>query len=146
MTDDAPISASPTAQTIGHYKIGRELGRGGQGVVYLAEDTRLHRKVALKVLTGLGPGSEDSVNRFRREAEVASRLAHPGICGIHDAGVENGVPYIAMHYVEGTTLGERIAAAKSGKGSGLASFTAITEGEDAAGSRCRKRRQPSRAS
>ena len=91
----------------------KELGRGGQGVVYLAEDTRLHRKVALKVLTGLGPGSEESVQRFRREAEVASKLEHPGICGVHDAGVANGTPYIAMHYVEGTTLAHRISGTKS---------------------------------
>src|SRR5262245_40168576 len=110
---DFASPASPDRDSIGHYRIAKELGRGGQGIVYLAEDTRLHRKVALKVLTGLGPGSEDSVNRLRREAEVASKLEHPGICGVHDAGVASGTPYIAMHYVEGTTLGERIAEARS---------------------------------
>jgi hypothetical protein len=87
----SPKSSDP--DSVGHYRIVKELGRGGQGIVYLAEDTRLHRKVALKVLTGLGPGSEDSVQRFRREAEVASKLKHPGICGVHDAGIANGTPY-----------------------------------------------------
>ena len=109
---DVASPAPSDRNSIGHYRIVNELGRGGQGIVYLAEDTRLHRKVALKVLTGLGPGSEDSVLRFRREAEVASKLEHPGICGVHDAGVANGISYIAMHYVEGNTLADRIFETK----------------------------------
>ncbi len=108
-TGDA-AEAGRGAELIGHYRTLQELGRGGQGVVYLAEDLRLHRKVALKIMTGLGPGSEDSVARFRREAEVASKLAHPGICRVYDAGVSHGIPYIVMQYVEGRTLGERLAA------------------------------------
>jgi len=98
--------------SIGPYKVERELGRGGQGVVYLAEDSRLGRKVALKVLTHLGPGSEDTVRRFQREAEVASKLEHAGICGVHDAGQDGGVPYIAMQYVEGETLAERLSESR----------------------------------
>ena len=77
-------------------------------MVYLADDVRLGRRVALKVLTNLGPGSEAVVQRFRREAEV-SKLNHPGICGVLDAGAASGVPYIAMQYVEGETLADRIA-------------------------------------
>src|SRR5262245_39121660 len=73
-----------SADRIAHYKIIKELGRGGQATVYLAEDTNLHRKVALKVLTGLGPIEGDSLGRFHREAAVASKLDHPGICGVHD--------------------------------------------------------------
>ena len=96
--------------SIGPYAIESELGRGGQGTVYLAEDMRLRRKVALKVLTKLGPGSEDTVRRFQREAEVASKLNHPGICAVHDAGVAQGVPYIAMQLIKGETLAQRIAA------------------------------------
>jgi len=96
-------------EQVGPYRLVRELGRGGQGVVYLAEDTRLHRPVALKVLTGLGSTSEDSVARFRREAEVASRLDHPGICTIYDAGVHDGLPYIAMRHVDGESLAGWIA-------------------------------------
>jgi serine/threonine protein kinase/formylglycine-generating enzyme required for sulfatase activity len=97
---------------IGPYRPLRELGRGGQGVVYLAEDERLRRKVALKVLYGFGSESESSLARFRREAEVASKLQHPGICGVYEAGVADGVPFIAMQYIEGENLAERIASAK----------------------------------
>jgi serine/threonine protein kinase len=91
---------------IGPYRLLEELGRGGQGVVWLGEDTRLGRKVALKVLTGLGPGAEMHLARFRREAALASKLDHPGICGVHDTGIEGGVPYIAMRYVQGETLSD----------------------------------------
>ena len=109
--DDA---ASAESDRIGPYRLIRELGRGGQGVVYLAEDTRLHRKVALKVLTALGPGSESTVKRFQREAEVASKLDHPGICGVLDAGVVKGVSFIAMRLVDGETLAARITKAQTG--------------------------------
>ena len=99
-------------EPVGPYRPLKELGRGGQAVVYLAEDMRLHRPVALKILKGLGPLSETVVRRFRREAEVASRLDHPGICAVYDAGVKKGVPYIAMRYVEGTSLSDRIREAR----------------------------------
>ena len=98
---------------LGPYRIQKELGRGGQGIVYKAEDTRLNRIVALKVLTGLGPGSEETVQRFRREAEVASKLNHPGICAVLDAGVHDGVPFMAMQYVEGDSLAEKIAGSEA---------------------------------
>jgi serine/threonine protein kinase len=89
---------------IGHYRVLGEIGRGGQGIVYLAEDTRLHRKVALKVLKGMGSLSGDAVARFRREAEAASRLDHPGICAVYEASIDGEVPYIAMRLVEGDSL------------------------------------------
>ncbi|MAG55706.1 MAG: hypothetical protein CMJ83_05390 [Planctomycetes bacterium] len=92
------------ADRIGSYRIIHELGRGGQGVVYLAEDVRLHRKVALKLMTGMWATSDDMIRRFRREAEVASRLDHPGICAIFDTGCDRDVPYIAMRFVPGDTL------------------------------------------
>ncbi len=110
---EEPGQESTDTDSLGPYEIEGELGQGGQGVVYLAEDTRLHRKVALKVLTSLGPSSEDTLRRFQREAEVASKLEHPGICGVHDAGVANGTPYIAMQLVPGDTLAHRIAAART---------------------------------
>lgn len=94
-------------EPIGPYRPLREIGRGGQAVVYLAEDTRLGRHVALKVLRAFGPASEALIRRFRREAAVASKLDHPGICPIFDAGIERGVAFIAMQYVEGTTLAPR---------------------------------------
>jgi tetratricopeptide (TPR) repeat protein len=96
----------------GPYRLLRELGRGGQAVVWLAEDPRIGRRVALKVLPPLGPGSDAVLRRFRREAEVTSRLEHPAICPVYEADVEAGVPFIAMRYVEGETLARRIASAR----------------------------------
>ena len=121
--------ASPSpAERVGPYTIIRELGRGGQAVVYLAEDTRLGRKVALKVLTGVGPLPDDVLRRFRREAEVTSRLDHRGICPLYDAGQEGGIPYIAMRYVEGETLARKIAKAREGPGAGESTVrTAATQ-------------------
>src|SRR5262245_2384587 len=105
-------SGARLVERIGSYRILGEIGRGGQGVVYLAEDERLRRKVAVKMLTGLGSLAPDRVARFLREAEVASRLDHPGIVTVYDTGTEDGVPYIAMKYVDGETLAARIAASK----------------------------------
>jgi len=109
--------------SIGPYRPIRELGRGGQAVVYLAEDTRLHlrRTVALKVLRRHGPDVASGLERFRREAEVASRLDHPGICAVYDADVARGVPYIAMRYVPGRTLADVVQQAREdpeGRGGG----------------------------
>jgi serine/threonine protein kinase/formylglycine-generating enzyme required for sulfatase activity len=106
----ARMEARQDDTSIGPYRTIKELGRGGQGVVYLAEDTRFGRRVALKVLKHAGPMGEEVLARFRREALVASRLNHPGICGVLDAEIEGGVPYIAMPYIEGKTLAERIAS------------------------------------
>ena len=108
------LSEGDAEDYIGHYKLVSELGRGGQGVVYLAEDTRLHRQVALKVLTNVALVSDDTLRRFEREAEVASRLEHPGICGIYEAGTVSGISYIAMQLIEGETLAHRIAASIAG--------------------------------
>ncbi len=102
---------------IGPYQLLSELGRGGQGIVYLAEDTRIERKVALKLLPPAALlVSEDRKARMRREAEVVSRLDHPGICGIYDAEISGEVAYIAMPFVEGRTLGAAIAEAREGRG------------------------------
>ncbi|MFT7617876.1 MAG: serine/threonine protein kinase/Tfp pilus assembly protein PilF [Planctomycetota bacterium] len=111
--DEGEESPEIDGEHIGPYRIEKELGRGGQGVVWLAEDTRLGRKVALKVLTGLGPGAESHLARFKREAALASKLEHPGICGVHDTGIAGGIPYIAMRYVEGETLGDRLSRLNS---------------------------------
>lgn len=82
------VSSEIDGEHIGTYRLEKELGRGGQGVVWLAEDTGLGRKVALKVLTGMGPGAEVQLARFKREAALASNLEHSGICGVHDTGIE----------------------------------------------------------
>ena len=100
-------------ERLGPYRLTRELGRGGQAVVYLAEDTRLGRQVALKVLTmAAGPVSKTGLSRFRREAEAASRLNHDGICAIYEAGEADGAQYIAMRHLDGEPLDKAIARAR----------------------------------
>lgn len=92
------------ARRIGPYELEQELGRGGMGVVYAARQPALHRQVALKVMNpGLGV-SGPLVARFRREGLLASRLKHPGICAVHDAGEDDGVAWIAMDLVAGESL------------------------------------------
>ncbi len=100
---------------LGPYILGPERGRGGQAIVYEAEDPRLRRSVALKVITGLGPGAEIVLRRFRREAEAASRLDHPGICPVFDVGVEGGAAYIAMRLLDGETLSDRLARERNSR-------------------------------
>jgi eukaryotic-like serine/threonine-protein kinase len=106
-------SRSPDKHMIGksisHYHVLAELGRGGMGVVYEAEDIRLHRHVALKFLPPELSKDPQALGRFKREAQTSSSLDHPNICAIYDIGEHGGQPFIAMPYLEGQTLKQRIA-------------------------------------
>src|SRR5258708_36976560 len=95
-------------QTISHYKIVSQIGAGGMGEVYLAEDPRPHRKVALKILPADLASNQDRIRRFEQEATAAAALNHPNIATIHEIGESDGVNFIAMEFIDGATLREKI--------------------------------------
>lgn len=104
------LAKMPTA--IGPYEIVERLGIGGQGIVYRARDTRLQRDVALKVLRPVMIGSNSARERFRREAEIISRLDDPGLCGVFEANLSETIPYISMRFLPGESLGRVISRRK----------------------------------
>jgi non-specific serine/threonine protein kinase len=105
---EATAGVLRAGQRVGPYEVVARLGAGGMGEVYLARDTRLGRKVALKLLAGALAGQGQALRRFAREARAASALSHPNIVVVHDVGEVEGQPYLVTEYVEGETLRRRL--------------------------------------
>ena len=121
-------SSAPPDQ-IGEYEILDIIGSGGMGVVYRAEQKRLGRIVALKVLRGHATASEKTRQRFLREARVASHLNHPGLCTVYELGEDDEIPFIAMEYIEGEPLDKRISRMTTGAQLNTESFEDFEQNE-----------------
>src|SRR5262249_4667900 len=108
LLNSSTLIALDAGVALGPYRIEAKVGAGGMGVVYRAQDTRLHRTVAVKLLLGRSSEDPTTVERFYREARAASALNHPNICTVHDIGTFDGQPYLVMEYLEGETLRDRL--------------------------------------
>src|SRR2546428_11621813 len=103
---------SPVGRRIGPYQVISQIGRGGMGEVFLAEDIRLERKVALKILHATYTQNPDRLRRFEREAKAVSALNHPNILTIYEVGQAEGLHFIATEFVDGVTLRRRMESAR----------------------------------
>ena len=123
-------------KTVGHYRITARLGAGGMGEVFLAEDTRLDRKAAIKFLPADLAGDPDRRRRFLTEAKAASALNHPHVCVVYDVGeTEDGLPFIAMEFVEGQSLSDLVKQGPLEISSVVAIAVQVADALDAAHSR-----------
>nr|MBA3766124.1 serine/threonine protein kinase [Acidobacteriota bacterium] len=127
LLNDKPADAL-LGQLVGHYKIVASLGKGGMGEVYLAQDTKLGRSVALKILPGDVASDGERMRRFTQEAKAAAALNHPNIAHIYEVGETGGTHFIAMEYVDGVTLGEKIHRERTPLGKLLKYLTQVAEG------------------
>src|SRR5260221_8075019 len=110
-TDSTPVATGPLAKLpakFGRYQIEKLLGRGAMGAVYLAHDTQPERLVALKIPKLSGSGAAKLLARLKTEAKAAARIDHPSVCPVYAAGDIDGTSYIAMQYIEGETLKDRL--------------------------------------
>jgi serine/threonine protein kinase/tetratricopeptide (TPR) repeat protein len=128
----APVQDSTQEQALGRYRITGKIGAGGMGEVYLAQDTRLGREVAIKVLPPGALQDENARSRFRREAEILSKLSHPNIATVYDFEKQQGKDLLVMEYVRGITLSDKLAAGPLPEKEVLRLGLQLTEGIEAA--------------
>src|SRR5437016_3280995 len=114
---------------LGRYEIRSKIGEGGMGEVYLAQDTKLDRKVGLKILPAEVASKRDRMERFIREAKSAAALSHPNIAQIFEIGEDEGTHYIAMEFIDGVTLREKIHREQADLGKLLRYLQHAAEGD-----------------